>query len=446
MRVIGNLHFPLAVALLVSALLFGGGQGTLGDTFCQLLALALIGLSLWRHAAVPDARLPPLAWLAALPLLLPLLQLLPIPQVLWLWPQERVDIAAELATAGVDPASRASLVPMATERALAWLLPLVAMFLAGLQLDLRRRTTLLATFVAIASVAVVLGLAQLAGGEGSALRFYRITNFNGAVGFFANSNHNAMFMAASLPFVVVGCGWWLSRRREAGASELLWAVAGLGLATLMIIGIAMTTSRAGVGLGMLGLLLALVAVLRFRRGGGARRWWPTVLGVGAVLAVQVVLLAVLQLALEGRALDERYRFTPITLEAAQAHAPLGTGLGGFRAAFETFDDVAPGDVYANHAHNDYAELWLEGGWLALLIALPLLAAFLRAAWLAWRPGAPKGEAAGRLVQQAASIAIALVLVHSLVDYPLRTSAHLALFGLMAACLARPASKALSPSP
>jgi O-antigen ligase len=292
---------------------------------------------------------------------------------------------------------------------------------------------------------VVLGLAQLADGPESALRFYRITN-TGPVGFFANSNHHAMFLAMALPFVVVGCARALSRRREAGARAWLSALGGLGLLTLLVLGIALTASRAGVGLGLMGMMLATVAALVYWHRRSARGWLATALVVGGVLVVQVVLVAVLQLAVQSRALDERYRFSPVTLEAAQAHAPLGAGLGGFVHAFETFDRVAPGDVYANHAHNDYAELWLDGGWPALLIALLLMAAFLRASWQAWRPGAADAEASARLLRKAASIALLLVIVHSLVDYPLRTTAHLALFGLLAACLTRPPSKALKRLP
>ena len=67
-------------ALLASAVLLGGGQGWLGDTFCQLLALVALGLAAWRHLYEPSARWPRSAWLATLPLLVPLIQLLPVPK------------------------------------------------------------------------------------------------------------------------------------------------------------------------------------------------------------------------------------------------------------------------------------------------------------------------------------------------------------------------------
>jgi O-antigen ligase len=433
---IARSQWMLAALALCAAVALGGGQGTPGDTLVQLLALVLIALALWRHGVDPAARLPAWAWLAAVPLLLPLAQLLPLPGVLWGMPAARAELAAEAATAGVALSPRWGLVSLGAERALAWMLPAVGLFLTGLQLPLRQRAALVAVFVALACVGAILGLAQLAGGPESPLYFYTITNSGSAVGFFANRNHHASFMAMALPFVLVGTALWMNERREADAGQALWLVAGIGLAALLIAGIAIANSRAGLLLGMLGLALSVPAVLAVRRRAGTRRLLAAVVAIGLTLGVQFGLLGVLQQFQRDPMQDDRFRTAPIVLEAAQAHAPLGTGLGGFRRVFESFDRVVVDFEYTNHAHNDAAELWLEGGWMAALLAVPLLAAFLRAGWGAWRGGADDTRAA-RVLRQAAWIAIALVLLHSLVDYPLRTTTHLALFGLLAAFATRP---------
>ena len=74
-------------------------------------------------------------------------------------------------------------------------------------------------------------------------------------------------------------------------------------------------------------------------------------------------------------------------------------------------------VYINRAHNDWAEWWLEGGVpLALLLLLGLVLLLWRSV-AAWRHG---GEAA--IWRRAAIVGIWLVLLHSLSDYPLRTTA------------------------
>ena len=429
-------QFSWACVLLCGAVVLGGGQGTLGDTVVQLLALGLIAWVFWRQSADPAARLPGVAWLAALPLLIPLLQLLPLPEILWALPAERARIASEWSAAGVAPARGLGLVPMGAERALAWMLPAVALFLAGLQMSARQRAILAAVFVVMVCITAVLGLAQLAGGLDSPLRFYEITNTSSAVGFFANRNHHASFMAMALPFVLAGTVWWMNERREADASQALWLVTGVGLAVLLIAGIAIANSRAGLVLGMLGLLLAMPIALSLRRRAGVKRVLAVVVVVGLAAGVQFGMLGMLQNLQRNPLQDDRFRTTPLVLEAARAHAPLGSGLGSFRQVFETYEGKVTNPEYVNHAHNDAAELWLTGGWLALVLVAPLAGAFVWAGWSAWRPGG-SGSRGGRALRQAAWAALLLVLLHSLVDYPLRTTAHLALFGLLAALLSRP---------
>ena len=439
-------QLAMAVLVLCVAVALGGGQGTLGDSLVQLLGLALLALALWRHQAEPAARLPAWAWLAALPPLLPLLQMLPLPDALWGASAARGIIAQEAAVAGVDLSARLGLASLGAERALAWLIPAVALFLTGLQLFARQRGILLAVFMLLACVGAILGLAQLAGGAESPLRFYDITNSGSAVGFFANRNHHASFMAMALPVVLVGTAWWMNERREADAGQALWLAAGIGLAALLIAGIAIANSRAGLLLGMLGLALSVPAVLAVRRRAGTRRVLAITVAIGLTLGVQFGLLGVLQQFQRDPMQDNRFQTTPIVMEAARAHAPLGAGLGGFRTVFETYEGPVNDSEYVNHAHNDAAELWLEGGWLAVLLALPLLAAFAGVGWHAWRTVTTPLPAA-RILRQAAWIALLLVLLHSLVDYPLRTTSHLALFGLLAAFASRlPQDKRVNPCP
>ena len=121
------------------------------------------------------------------------------------------------------------LVPLATERAFVWLLPAVALFLAGLQLSSEQRGNLLKLLVAAAALSVVLGLAQLFGGPDSALRFYSNTNPTEAVGFFANRNHLASLLVIALPFVVVGTARWLGHREEWNPGTVLGLLGGIGL-------------------------------------------------------------------------------------------------------------------------------------------------------------------------------------------------------------------------
>ncbi len=430
-----QLQWPLAALLLLLCLVLGGGQGTIGDAVCQALAVLLILLTLWRSETESDAMLPRVAWLAMLPLAVPLLQLMPIPEALWLMPDARVDIKEQLAVAGLEPATRWTLTPFDTEAALIWLLPAAALFLAALQFDATQRLRLIGIFVVIAAIATVLGMAQLAGGPDSPLRFYAMTNPTEAVGFFANRNHFASQLVVALPFVLIGAAAWWSQRKDEGHGALLWLVAGIGLAALLILGLALARSRAGLFLGMLAIAASVPAVLAFRKQRGTKRLIAVAVAVGLLLSVQFALFGILQ-RFEKDALDDaRFQYAAMTLQAADEHAPIGTGLGGFQRAFEAYDVDSPISFYINHAHNDYVELWLDGQWLALVLGGALLAAGMVAAWRAWR----RRDASAReqLLARAAVTGLVVLALHSLGDYPLRTTALLASAGLLVGLLSRP---------
>lgn len=432
-RLPAKLHYALSALLLVSALVLGGGQGWLGDTFCQLLALALIAVAAWRHFNDDDARWSGAAWLVLVPLAVPLLQLLPVPESWWGMASGRAQLATELAQAGADDAGRWSLVPLATERSLWWLLPAIAMFLAGLQFESAQRRSLMKLVVLVAAISVVLGLAQLAGGPESALRFYSNTNRTEAVGFFANRNHFASLLAAALPLVIVGLAVWQRRRDNVSSATVIGMTAGLGLIALLILGLAMSRSRGGLVLGMLAVLLSLPLALKLRQQSrGSRRLLAAAVAVGLMLSVQFAMFGIMQRLQKDPFEDARFRYAQVTAPLASTYLPLGTGLGGFRAAYEAAEVPPAETAYANHAHNDYIELWLETGWLVVPAALVLGIGFAFAGVRAWRRLFVARVADADALRCAAWLSLLLFILHSLADYPLRTTALLAVAGLLAA--------------
>ena len=115
-------------------------------------------------------------------------------------------------------------------------------------------------------------------------------------------------------------------------------------------------------------------------------------------------------------LDHARTQRPISCRSARASA---------RSAASIICTSGPTQVtteYVVHAHNDYAELALELGFAGVVLMLLFLAWWGAAVWRAWRT-AEAGPFA-----RAAAIASAAVLVHSLVDFPLRTAAISACFG------------------
>ena len=105
-------------------------------------------------------------------------------------------------------------------------------------------------------------------------------------------------------------------------------------------------------------------------------------------------------------------------------------------AFEPITNLSPS--YVNEAHNEYLQLILETG----LIFPVLFAMFL--GWLGFRLAATRrnpdwNQAALTL---AAAAGVAILLLHSLVDYPLRTPALGCVFAFLCGCLAAPRTAAV----
>ncbi len=90
--------------------------------------------------------------------------------------------------------------------------------------------------------------------------------------------------------------------------------------------------------------------------------------------------------------------------------------------------------YANRAHNDLAEFLLETGIIGILLLSVFFVWFSRRAYHVWKTTA-KDHGSQLMLQRASTLIIALLLVHSLVDYPLRTTALSAIFAFFCAVLA-----------
>ena len=78
------------------------------------------------------------------------------------------------------------------------------------------------------------------------------------------------------------------------------------------------------------------------------------------------------------------------------------------------------ESYVNRAHNDWVESWLEGGLASAAVVAALVACYLFLAYRSWRTANPNLRQVA--YARAGSICVGLLLVHSVVDYPLRTTA------------------------
>jgi O-antigen ligase len=451
--------FWFAAAMLALSVVLGGGtrSGFLSDALLQLIAIPplLIAVSGLARLARSDSKAfrqirPGLIFAAAI-VLVPLIQLIPLPPAIWSFLPGHAPLAEALAAGGMSPGwMPISVMPNATMLSALSLLPPLAVFCCAVLLDVHERRLLSLLFVALAVLSAFLGLLQISQGASSPLRFFTITNASEAVGFFANRNHLAALLYAALPFAAVFALDAGSRARP-GQSRALFDAGLILPLTLSLLGVvilivaeAMARSRAGMALTM-ACLVAIGALAFVDRGRTLERTPARLIVAALVVAMLVVLQFGLYRILQTFAADplddSRFQFLRNTAAAAAAYMPFGAGMGTFVPVYQMFErpvDVLP--QYINHAHDDWAELWLESG----IVGIALLGAFLF--WFAmravklWRAVA-SGYDFDRALARAGTLAIALVLAHSLLDYPLRTAAMTAVVALAAALLFGPVKPA-----
>lgn len=419
-------------ALLAICFLIGGAsqKHALRLTLVELAALPVLGLALlrvWDRSVWKTHRFAVCVLAAAAAI--PLIQLIPMPPGLWgaLPGREQGVLALEIA--GVTPGwAPMSVAPDMTWRSFLALLPATAVFLGVLTTGpSAHRGFLQLVFLALAG-SFLLGLAQALAGD----PFYPwpTTDRGSVSGLFANRNHLATLCLVSLPLAAAMIG--IGARRGAEGRTAFWI--GLTVVAVAVVTVAATRSRAGVGL--LGPALAFSAMIVWTAAGKARLG-PAALGLAGVAGAALLLVATLGL---GPILDRfdpsappeaRFERWPTVAEAAQTYLPTGAGFGSFERVYRSVETLEELDATSfNRAHNEYLETWLEGGWLSVGVLIAFLIWFGRRAWAAWR--APAGATAD--MARAASVGILMLLMHSAVEFPLRTVTMMAVLALLAAVL------------
>jgi O-antigen ligase len=442
----------LCALVIVCSLLLGGGtrSGFLSDAILQLIAVPLVLGSLSRMLDVPFSK--EARWACAFCLaiaLVPLLQLIPLPPRIWMALPNREPSAAAFELVRRDlPWMPITVSPHATWSSALSLLPPMAVFLGTIQLGYRDRRWLSLVILAVGVMSVFVGLAQVAQGTASPLRFFAFTNPTEAVGFFANRNHFAALLYAltlfTAPWVVdaaMTTGIGQEHRRYETAS-ILALVAGLTVLVTLIAAQAMARSRAGLGLAIVALLGTFALAFSDRRSAPGLTPIKLILGatvLAVMFAVQFTLYRVLERFAADPLADARIPFARNTIEAAKAYMPIGSGMGTFMPVYGMFEksEDTLSNAYANRAHNDVLEVWLETGAPGLALMALLLIWLVRKSIQVWRGAPREGRDIDLSLVRAATLVIALLLVHSFVDYPLRTGAMMAVMAFGCALLIDP---------
>jgi O-antigen ligase len=439
-----SLRTAVAPAYLFLCLILGGSpQGVWGSAILQLLAIVIIA---WALIERREERLSrpaiQLISIALLAVLLTLVQLVPLPAGIWAALPGRDFLVRDFGLLGVDPgALPISLSPYDSLATLLALLPMFGMLAAILLLRAYSSLWLAAALIVGAMAGVVLGILQVSSPfpQESPWYLYRVGNFGMATGFFANSNHMADLLLVTIPFLAAFGRSIRGRTKDARArtAGLILAAGGLALA---VIGLIFNQSLAGYGLGIPVVLAGLLILF-----GLSGRWIGGALvaiGLAGIAAIALLWTNPVGAQLDGlgagTSVASRRQIAASSLTLAGEFAPLGSGLGTYPKLYQRTENPAKVDgTYINHAHNDYLELAVETGVPGILLILVSLLWWGMAIWRMLQSKAPDHFAV------AGAVASAVVLMHSMVDYPLRTAAISAVFAMSLALIIQPRRRAHS---
>jgi O-antigen ligase len=420
----------LAPGFLFLCLLLGGSaQGVWGNAMLRLIAIGLIGWAILSKFRAVPAEARPLIWLVSAALGYCILQIIPLPFGIWSALPGRETVVSGFELLGIPNASMPlSLTPYDTVGSTLALLPPLGMFAAIITFQDTSRTWLAIALVGGAVAGVLLGTLQVSSSNPLASHWYlyQQSNFGVATGFFANGNHMASLLLAAIPFIAALVATIFDQAEDKRQRLTAISVGGASL-LVVIVGLLFNGSLAGYGLAVPVLLASWL--LLFGRNSRFRK--PIMIAVGGAslaAAFTLWLSPVTPEAVNAAAsVSTRQEIYERGGELAANYAPFGSGIGSFDEVYRANEDPDRVDrFYVNHAHNDYLELVVEAGVPGALLLLAFLGWWLLAAQRVLRsPIADKFAVAG-------TIAAAALLVHSGVDYPLRTAA---MGGVFAMCLA-----------
>ena len=437
--------FPIAVFLIVFAPLVRGGNRPL-----PLMALEVAGLVALAFIAMSSARarlrnVPAILWWGVgILVVTALAQLAPLPWPWWVALPGHEAYAQALEVAGGVPTEGAhalSMNPRATEYAALAMIPCLAIFVLVQQLDRVRLRRLVLVFVLVAVAEASLGIMQLGAPAASLLHLGNPYGVGAATGTYVNKNHFAALMAMTLPMLMA---LWAAevlpplsskgevlrdhpRNRDVKLARRLLLSA---FVLAVVLALLFTRSRAGIGCGLAVMAAASLSLVWNAGSIHARVILAVIAAVALLLGAYVGLTPVLErftaeeisLGYEGRV-----RLASATLTAALDFLPFGSGLGTFADVFSRYQlESFPG--YIDHAHNDYAEVFLELGVAGVAAVALLLAAYA----MRWRT-LLRGRLSRSLgyLQVGAGLGMLALIVHAAFDFNFHIPANALFFSFLA---------------
>lgn len=363
-----------------------------------------------------------------------ILHLVPLPPAIWQGLGGR-EIVADVQKLAQQPDIwlPLSMVPDATWNALYSLFTPIAVFFLAIQLDERDSFWLLVALTGLGLLSALVGVLQ---GAGINVRLYSIMS-DTPPGLFANRNHQGAMLAMLFPMLatIAGLGDRFGLDRQ--FVRVLAAAMAVALLPLVLI----TGSRMGLAVCLVSIVLIpalrLDLLPRNVLGGSRTRWLAGgavggiigLIGLAGALTSRNAAVARLSLADE----DLRYSVWQQVWAFMPDYFPWGSGIGSYVEVYQVHE---PAELlissYSNHAHNDWLEVLMTGGWPALVLLAAAVAMYIVAAW---RSAATRGV--GAKFNRLGLLMVLVLAIASAVDYPLRTPIMAAVFAVATVWSCRP---------
>ncbi len=346
--------------------------------------------------------------------------LVPMGPNIWTALPGRAPLVTGYEKLGIDlPSLPLSLSPHITFNSLFdFLPPLAVLITVALTRSARELMLTLYAIILVTALSFPFGIMQAL--NPGTFKFYEISNVGVPVGFFSNSNHQAMFLVMTMPLAIYVASRGVRRlsSKEDSVSKIAMAVMAM---ILIVVGVLFAESFAGFGL--LLLVCALSTPMVFSRYlKRPKVMLAMVLVIGLIVAAAILKAGDIHTLLSDKLNEGASVSRPVyfqnTIEAIRAMGWVGSGPGSFYDVYLMFENRATmTQTFAPHAHNDVIEFILELGAAGFALMALFGGWFIHAC--------VRGVFAGRRSRKLILIllvSILAVILHSLVDYPLRTIA------------------------
>jgi O-Antigen ligase len=425
-----SLLWASCISFAIATLVLSGGKEAWPAIWQTTLAIVILCLALGRlyWTDFPSRMGAFGVMICCIALALPLIQLISIPPSLWTQFPGRDLVVQNFEIFNQNlPWMPTTLSPHKTESSAVWLLTGVAIFLAAMATPPKHVWVYASTIVVVAILSAFFGMAQRIPGF---VDWLDIGKSKGIVAssIFADRNHFAALLYSAIPFVGALALSLKDKSRVPSPLIILLAYVFIGV---LLAGLAVAASRTGLLLAVAALTVTSFSLgigffggqSKVRSGGFAV---GTVL-VGFLLVGQASIFAFLRFAAASPIDDYRKVTNSLSLDALWKYFPVGSGFGSFVPVYQQ-QETPPVliEYWVNHTHNDWIELVVEGGLPVLLCLLLFIVWLVVNALRVWRN---KSKSTLSYVQKAAIFSILFLLIHSALEYPLRTTALMTLFCL-----------------